>query len=82
MVLLHGKLDVFVGQPLLADNPAVHLQLTQVAEHAWKAEFHNPTDQPLTVTVKVNPFFDPLQGKAFTQEKVTIPAGASVWRDL
>ena len=82
VVPMHGDSDLFLGQPLTADNPEVWMQVTQVGEKAWKAELHNPTDQPLTVTVTANPHFDPLQGRAFTQEKLTIPAGASVWRDL
>ena len=80
-VRVQGALDLFVGQPLVADNPEVFIQVTQVGENDWRAEIHNPTDQALRVTVKKNPFFDPLREKPFTQETLDLPAGGSVWRN-
>jgi len=81
-VSLSQSLDLFVGHPVTADNPDVWLQVTQTGAEAWKVEVHNPTDQALRVTVRKNPHFDPLKGKAFTEETMDIPAGSSVWRDL
>ncbi len=80
-VRVKGTLDVFVGHPVLADHPAVVVQVTQTGEQAWKTEIHNPTDGPVTTTIRKNPFFDPLKAKPFTREALTIPAGSSVWRE-
>jgi hypothetical protein len=77
-----GSLDLFVGHPLIADNADVCLQLTQTGADAWRAEYHNPTDKPLRVTVRKNAHFDLLKAKPFTEETVDLPAGSSVWRDL
>ncbi len=82
VVPMHGESDLFLGHPLVADNLEVWIQVTQVADKRWKAEIHNPTDKPTRVTVKKNPYFDPLKDSKFLQETLEVPAGASVWRDL
>lgn len=81
-VVVNGERDLFVGHPLVADNPELRLQMTQAAADGWVVEAHNPTDQPMTVTLTRNPAFDPLTAKPFGPETVTIPAGSSVWREL
>jgi hypothetical protein len=81
-VSLNDSLDLFVGHPVIADNPDVWLQVTQTGADAWKVEVHNPTDQPAHVTVRRNPHFDLLGGKAFTEETMDIAAGSSAWREL
>ncbi|MHB9025761.1 MAG: hypothetical protein ACYC7E_16595 [Armatimonadota bacterium] len=81
-VSLMGNLDLFIGHPIIADNPEVTLQVTQSGENAWRVEAHNPTAKPMTVTIRINPRFDPLAGKPFTSETLAIPAGSSVWRTL
>ena len=81
-VPMNGEADLFIGQPLVADNPDAWIQVTQISEKGWKAEIHNPTDKPMTVTVRKNAYFDPLKAKEFTQEKLTVPAGGSVWREM
>jgi len=77
-VPIHGAVDLFIGQPVTADNANVVIQLTQTGDHAWHVEAHNPTDAPITTMLKANPLFDPLKGKAWTPEPLTIPAGSSV----
>ena len=81
-VSLAGTLDLFVGHPVIADNPDVWLQVTQTGESAWRLEVHNPTDAALRVTVRKNPHFDPLRDRPFSQETIELPAGSSSWRDL
>jgi hypothetical protein len=81
-VVLDGGKNLFIGQPITADNPNLAIQLTQSGEAAWKLEIHNPTDAPITATVKKNPLFDPLKDKPFSEEKLTIPAGGSIYRTL
>ena len=77
-VSVAGKVDLFIGHPVTADNPAITLQVTQSGEHAWNIEVHNPTDQAITTTLQANPFFNPLHGKP--GGKVTIPPGSSLTR--
>lgn len=81
-VCLEGSLDLFVGHPMVADNPQVALQVTQTGEQSWKVEVHNPTNAPITTTLRKNPYFDPLQKKPFRREILRVPAGTSVWRTL
>jgi hypothetical protein len=70
---------LFLGHPLLADQPEVVLNVTRSRDwKQWLAEIHNPTDAPLTVTVRGNPH---LTGLTFS-ETLTLPAGSSVSRSL
>ena len=81
-VSLTGRQELFIGHPITADDAAIMLQLTQSNEHAWSLEAHNPTDQPITTTLRKNLLFDPLQTSPFSEEKVTIPTGSSINRTL
>jgi len=81
-VRLGGRLDLFVGHPVVADHPSIVLQVTQTGEQSWKVEVHNPTSAPITTTIRKNLYFDPLRANPFRQERVRVPAGASVWRTL
>ena len=80
-VCINGKSDLFVGHPVTSDDPAVTIQVTQTGENTWALEAHNPTDRAITTTLRLNPFFDPLQGKTPTIH-LTIPPGSSVAREL
>ena len=82
VVPVHGAVELFIGQPVTADDARVMIQLTQTGANAWHVEAHNPTDAAITTTLQTNPLFDPLKGKAWTGEQITIPAGSSVWREL
>lgn len=80
-VCLRGALDLFVGHPVTATNPALTLQVTQTGDNCWRVEIHNPTDEAITATVQANPRFDPLAARGVAPEQLTVPAGSSVWRD-
>ena len=80
-VCLNDRLDLFIGHPILADNPAIMIQVTQTGEASWSVELHNPTDKPIETTVRKNDFFDPFKDKSFF-EKDTVPPGGSIYRQL
>lgn len=70
---------LFLGHPLLADQPAVVLNVTRSRDwQSWVAEIHNPTDAALTVTVRSNPH---VAGLRFS-ETMALPAGSSAIRVL
>ncbi len=70
---------LFLGHPLLADQPEVVLNVTRSRDwKTWVAEIHNPTDAALTAGVRSNP---QLTGLSFA-ETLTLPAGTSVSRTL
>lgn len=70
---------LFLGHPLLADDPRVVLSVTRSRDwKQWVAEIHNPTDESLAVTVRSNPH---LTGWRFA-EKLTLAPGSSVIRAL
>jgi len=76
-VPLHGTADLFVGHPVTADNREVFIQVTQTGEDAWAIEAHNPTDLPITTTLRSNPAFGPLAAKLVPQA-LTLAPGSSV----
>lgn len=78
-VCLSGSLDLFLGHPVVADNPKLAIQATQTGESAWHVEIHNPTDAPIRAAIRPNPHFDPLKGRP--AETLDVPAGTSVWRE-
>jgi hypothetical protein len=82
IVPLHGKSDLFVGHPVICDQPKIMLQFTQTGDDAWRLEAHNPTDADVTVNLSANRFFDPLKDKTIPAQPVAIPAGQSVFIDL
>lgn len=73
---VHGDVDVFIGQPVTASNPALTVQLTQTGDTAWSVEVHNPTSKAIKASMSVNRLFDPLRGMRL--DDVTVAAGASV----
>jgi len=75
-VCLHGELDLFLGHPVVADSAEVFIQVTQTGDDAWAVEVHNPTDHPVTTTVRANPGFDPLAGK-LADRTLTLAPGTS-----
>lgn len=80
-VPLHGHDDLFVGHPVTCDNRDIVLQFTQIGDHSWRLEAHNPTDVGVTVNLTANRFFDPLKNKTISAKPVTIPAGTSIFFD-
>ena len=81
-VRLRERLDLFVGQPVTADEPKLFVQLTQSGPDAWQLEIHNPTNQAVRTTVRKNPHFDPLSNKSLPAGALTIPPGRSLHRSL
>jgi hypothetical protein len=77
-VSLNGALDLFVGHPVIADNPEVYIQVTQTGADSWSIEVHNPTDQAIRTTIRPNPHFDLL--RALPEEALDLPPGSSVIR--
>ena len=75
---VRGKQDFFVGQPDACDNPEVFLQLTQTGTAEWRLEAHNPTAQPMRVTVRSNPHWD---GLTF-EKTLDMEAGSSVFSTI
>jgi hypothetical protein len=77
-ISLSSSAGLFIGHPVLVDNPELFVQVTQCDEGAWTIEVHNPTDAPITTRLRPNPAFDPLAPKAFPADGVTVPPGTSV----
>jgi hypothetical protein len=66
--------EIFLGNIVRCDNP--ELILTAVATgKQWSVDAHNPTDKPITATVRGAAKFPPLAALVNT---VTVPAGQSV----
>ncbi len=74
---LAGRTHLFLGHPVLVDNPDLFVQLTQSGEDAWTLEIHNPTDALITTRIRPHPDFGPLKRKALPADPVVIPPGAS-----
>ena len=73
-----GK-TLFIGPPLVADHPEVGLTVARSGDWKyWVAEIHNPTDKPITATVRSNPAY---QGFTF-KETLTLAPGSSAIRTL
>lgn len=81
-ITLPDRADVFVGHPVLVDQPELFVQLTQCGDDSWTLEIHNPADAPATTRIRPNPAFDPLRAKAFPADPMTIPAGQSILRKI
>ena len=70
--------DLWIGNPFVCDNKQVKLTLVDQGQAEGQQPFleiHNPTDQPVPVTV-TSPPHCPLYGG--TKLSATVPAGASV----
>lgn len=67
--------NVYIGNLLVCDNPEVFLELEDTRPGKETIAANNPTDRPVTVTVRPGPGFDLLGAFA---KQVTIPAGGMV----
>ena len=70
-----AKKDYFIGCPVQAANPALHITLCNTLPQQWVVTLHNPTDSALTTavwTARDWPIF------ALNRKAYTIPAGSSV----
>lgn len=72
-----ADLDLFIGHPVLADNPNVMLLVAWRQEGQWSVEAHNRGDRPIRTRLRSNrgwTLFD-------FDRVVELPAGASrLWR--
>lgn len=69
--------DLFIGHPLTCAARQLKLLVAWQQPGTWFIEAHNPTDRPLTTTIRTTPGWTP-----FTfQETVTLRPGQSkIWR--
>ncbi len=70
-----GDRNVFIGNVLTADNPDVRLTLLDRRPGKGAFEVHNPTDKPITCTVKPGEGFGLLGNFS---KKITVPPGTSL----
>jgi hypothetical protein len=65
--------DVFIGHPLVADDPAVKLLVSWQEPGVWFVEAHNPSDAPITTRLR-----SPAGWPLFRfDQAVTLPPGTS-----
>jgi len=68
--------DFFFGNVLYASDPSLNLAFaSDWTEKGVKIEVNNPTDQPITATVRST---EHIPGVKTVDETVTVPAGRSV----
>jgi len=66
---------VFIGHPFTADNKDLWLSVVQTNAAELTLQIHNPTDAPITTTVRRTPYFDLLPTPPI---HTAVPAGATV----
>jgi hypothetical protein len=74
-IALDTDRDVFIGNLLTCDSPDLRLIFLDGDQKACQYQVHNPTDQPITATVKSHPRFDKIKP---VQKTLTIPPGTTV----
>ena len=67
--------DLFIGNLLAADNKDIHLHLLDARPGKFTLEAHNPTDAPVSCTVRAATGLELLGDLS---RKITVPAGSSV----
>jgi len=71
-----GDVDLFVGHPVVCDQPDAKLLVSWMSPGKWFVEAHNPTDNPMTVKLNTN------KGWSFFSLKATVtlaPGASKVW---
>jgi hypothetical protein len=74
--LTEADSDLFLGHPVVADNPAVKLLVSWQELGVWFIEAHNPTDAPLTARLSSAAGWPMFR----FQDTVTLPPGTSQFR--
>ncbi|MFP4057264.1 MAG: hypothetical protein ACLF0G_10390 [Candidatus Brocadiia bacterium] len=74
--LTEGDLDLFVGHPVVCDQPRVRLLVAWQQPGVWFLEAHNPTDQPFETTLETNEGWDLFD---FTQRVRLAPGTSRTW---
>ncbi len=77
-VPVHGRVDLFVGHPVICDKEELFIQATPMDQSSWRVEMHNPTDAEITTTAQVNPSLLNRMSADLVSKELVIPAGASV----
>ena len=75
-VPLHGTADLFVGHPVVCDQPDAKLLVSWMSPGKWFVEVHNPTDKPMTVKLNTN------KGWTLFSHRATLtlaPGTSKVW---
>ena len=67
--------NLFLGHPVLADNPAVKITLCNLLPGQWQVSLHNPTDKTLTARVWTAASWTPFKLRT---KSYTLAAGSSV----
>ena len=81
-IVLANTNNLFIGHPVICDQPELFIQMTQTGEDQWSVEVNNPTDAPIRTTLRINASFDPLARKKIAAESVDIRPGQSLRRTL
>jgi hypothetical protein len=71
-----GDLDLFVGHPVVCDDPDLFLTFVQTDGSGFSLEIHNPTNEAREISVEPAPWFDLIEVKP---SKLKIPPGSSVF---
>ncbi|OPZ30474.1 MAG: hypothetical protein BWZ02_00761 [Lentisphaerae bacterium ADurb.BinA184] len=69
--------DLFIGHPVVADNPAVRLQVAWQQPGVWYVEAHNPTDQPVKTALHSPPGWTVF---AFKESIELAPGTSRTWQ--
>ena len=70
-----GDHDLFIGNLLVCDVPELMLTVTEFRNNAAEFDAHNPTDRPITATVRPGKGFELMGSFART---ITVPPGTTL----
>lgn len=65
----------FIGHPVICDQPAIKITISNPTPDSWQVTLHNPTDQPITTVSKVSQGWDMFE---VSSTPVTLQPGTSV----
>lgn len=76
------KERAFLGQPILCDIPSVKIELGSLDPQgkAWKVSLHNPTDKPVSTSLRVHPALAGIVG--IDDPACTVKPGETLVRTL
>jgi hypothetical protein len=78
----HGERKIFIGHPIVCDNPEMIIQVAQKSYDIWGVEVHNPTASEVKIALKTAKNFEPFEGLSLPQESVVLKAGQSISLEL
>jgi hypothetical protein len=71
--------EIFIGHPFTSNNENLWLMAVQTGEHEMTLQIHNPTEHPISASIKRTPYFDMVEDGNFDIE---VAAGEMVERKL